>query len=461
MADKAIVITQEKKSFLDRFFKLTENKTSIKTEVLAGLTTFLTMAYILGVNPAMLSATGMDFQSVFLATAISAGVASIIMGLVSNYPVALAPGMGVNAFFTYTIVMTYGFTWQEALAAVFITGVLFLIISFTGVRKTVINAIPTDLKHAIGAGIGFFIAFIGFKNAGIIVSNGATYVGLGSLSHPTVLLCLFGIAVTLFLIARKVNAAVFYGLAITAITGVVLGLAGVEMMPVMPSAIVSVDLQMSTFGGFLEGFKTIFSHPELFVVLFSLLFVDFFDTAGTLVAVGSRVGLLDEKGDLKNAERAFAADSVGTIVGSVLGTSTVTSYVESTAGIEAGARTGLSSVVVGILFILSIFFMPLLSVVDGIMVAEGVFLSPVTSPALIVVGILMVSQVKQIDFERITQAAPAFVTIIMMVLTFSIADGIALGLLTYGVVKIAAKETKDVHPAMWVIIALFVLHFFI
>lgn len=461
MADKALSLprTKEERSIIDRFFKLSENKTTVRTEIIAGLTTFLTMAYILGVNPAMLSATGMDFQSVFLATAISAGIATIIMGLVANYPVALAPGMGVNAFFTYTVVMTYGYTWQEALAAVFLTGIIFLIISFSGVRKNVINAIPADLKHAIGAGIGFFIAFIGFKNAGIIVANGATYVGLGQLTHPTVLLCLFGVAVTLFFVIRGVKAGVFYGLATTAVVGIILGMLGVSMMPTMPSSIVSVNLEMSTFGGFLEGMKTIFTKPDLLIVLFSLLFVDFFDTAGTLVAVGSRVGLLDDKGELKHAERAFAADSIGTIIGATLGTSTVTSYVESTAGVEAGARTGLSSVVVGVLFLLSVFFMPLLSVVDGIMVADGVFLSPVTSPALIVVGILMVSQVKHINFENMSAAAPAFITIIMMLLTFSIADGIAFGMITYVLVKVAAKEAREIHPAMWIISGIFIIYF--
>lgn len=449
----------EKQSFLEKRFKLKEHNTSVKTEIIAGITTFLTMAYILGVNPGMLSATGMDFQSVFLATAISAGLASIIMGIVANFPVALAPGMGVNAFFTYTVCMTYGYTWQEALAAVFITGIIFLVISFSGLRKTVINSIPQDLKNAIGAGIGFFIAFIGLKNAGIIVSNSATLVGLGDLTNPAVVLCIFGIIITLVLIAKRVKAAVFYGLFATAVIGVVAGMLGVPFMPAMPTGIVSTDFSMPTFGAFLVGFETIFTKPDLIVVLFSLLFVDFFDTAGTLVAIGNRIGLIDQKGELRNAEQAFAADSVGTMIGAVAGTSTVTSYVESTAGVEAGGRTGLTAVVVGVLFLLSTLFYPLLSVVNSVMVAEGVFLSPVTSPALIVVGILMVEQVKHIEWENFAEAAPSFITILMMILTSSIADGIAFGFLTYGVVSIATGKAKEVKPTMWAIIVIFLIHF--
>ncbi|MGL5979142.1 MAG: NCS2 family permease [Erysipelotrichaceae bacterium] len=444
---------------LEKVFKLRKHNTTVRTEIIAGFTTFLTMAYILGVNPGMLADAGMDFQSVFLATAIASGVACIIMGLVANYPVALAPGMGVNAFFTYTIVLTYGYTWQEALAAVFLSGIIFLIISFTGVRKNVINAIPPVLKNAIGAGIGFFIAFLGLKNAGIIVANPSTFVGLGELSHPTVLLCVFGVALTIVLLARKVKAAVFFGMLGTAILGVALGFMGVDFMPALPTAIFTTDFSMPTLGAFVEGLQTIFTKPDLLVVLFSLLFVDFFDTAGTLVAIGNRANLMDEKGELIDAEKAFAADSVGSIVGACMGTSTVTSYVESTAGVEAGGRTGLTAVVVGILFLLSVFVAPALSIVGSIMVADGVFLSPITSPALIVVGILMIEQVKHIDWDDLANAAPSFMTIIFMVLSFSIADGIAMGFLTYGLVMVASGRAKEVKVPMWVIIAIFMLHF--
>ena len=385
---------------LEKLFKLKEKHTSVKTEIIAGVTTFLTMAYILGVNPNMLSATGMDFNSVFLATAISSGIASILMGLLANYPVSLAPGMGVNALFTYTVCFQYGYTWQEALAVVLLSGVIFFIISVTGLRKMVINAIPKHLKAAIGAGIGFFIAFIGLKNAGIVVANASTYVGLGPFTDPTVALCLFGIIVTVVLLIRKVNAAVFYGLIITAVAGVVLGMLGVSGMPAVPSGVVDSVPAMPTFMAFTEGFSTLFSHPDLILVLFSFLFVDFFDTAGTLVAIASRIDLIDEKGELINAEQAFVADSVGTCVGAVLGTSTVTSFVESTSGVAAGGRTGLTAVVTGVLFLLAVFFTPLLSVFNSVPVMIGetqYFLSPVTSPALIIVGVLMVQQLREID----------------------------------------------------------------
>ena len=446
----------------EKLFKLKAKNTTVKTEVIAGITTFLTMAYILGVNPQMLSATGMDFNSVFLATAIASGIASILMGILANFPVALAPGMGVNALFTYTVCMGYGYLWQEALAVVFISGVIFLIISITGLRKIIINAIPTHLKSAIGAGIGFFIAFIGLKNAGIVIPNASTYIGLGPLTTPTILLCLLGLVITIVLLVRKVNAAVFYGLLATAVVGVILGMAGISGMPTAPASIVASVPPMPTFMAFTDGFKTLFSHPDLILVIFSFLFVDFFDTAGTLVAIGSRVGLIDKKGELINAEQAFAADSVGTCVGAVLGTSTVTSYVESTAGVAAGGRTGLTAVVTGVLFILSVFFTPLLSVVNSVPVLIGeatFFLSPVTSPALIVVGVLMVQQVREIEWLDLKIAAPCFITIIMMVCTASISDGIALGFITYGIAELASGDYKNVHVSMWVLILIFLARF--
>ncbi|RHM98995.1 NCS2 family permease [Dielma fastidiosa] len=447
---------------LEKLFKLKEKHTSVKTEIIAGVTTFLTMAYILGVNPNMLSATGMDFNSVFLATAISSGIASILMGLLANYPVSLAPGMGVNALFTYTVCFQYGYTWQEALAVVLLSGVIFFIISVTGLRKMVVNAIPKHLKAAIGAGIGFFIAFIGLKNAGIVVANASTYVGLGPFTDPTVALCLFGIVVTVVLLIRKVNAAVFYGLIITAVVGVVLGMLGVSGMPAMPSGVVDSIPAMPTFMAFTEGFSTLFSHTDLILVLFSFLFVDFFDTAGTLVAIASRIDLIDEKGELINAEQAFVADSVGTCVGAVLGTSTVTSFVESTSGVAAGGRTGLTAVVTGVLFLLAVFFTPLLSVFNSVPVMIGetqYFLSPVTSPALIIVGVLMVQQLREIDWTDLALAAPCFITVIMMVCASSISDGIALGFITYGIAQIATGKVKEVHISMWVLILIFIARF--
>ena len=350
---------------LEKLFKLSSHKTTVKTEILAGLTTFLAMAYILAVNPGMLSATGMPVQSVFLATAIASGVASILMGVLANYPVSLAPGMGVNAFFTYTVCMQFGYSWEAALAAVFVSGIVFIIISVTGLRKMIINAIPQQLKLAIGAGIGFFIAFIGMKNAGIIVANESTFVALGNLTDPVVLLAIFGLALTLILIAKKVTAAVFWGLIGTAVVGVLAGLCGIANMPQLPSSIMQFNFEMPTLGAFMSGFGELFAHKDFIVVIFSFLFVDFFDTAGTLVAVANRAGLVNEKGELENIERALLSDSVGTCVGAVLGTSTVTSFVESTSGVEVGGRTGLTAVTTGILFLLSIVFFPLLSVVTS------------------------------------------------------------------------------------------------
>ena len=434
---------------LEKLFKLSSHKTTVKTEILAGLTTFLAMAYILAVNPDMLSATGMPVQSVFLATAIASGVASILMGVLANYPVSLAPGMGVNAFFTYTVCMQFGYSWEAALAAVFVSGIVFIIISVTGLRKMIINAIPQQLKLAIGAGIGFFIAFIGMKNAGIIVANESTFVALGNLTDPVVLLAIFGLALTLILIAKKVTAAVFWGLIGTAVVGVLAGLCGIANMPQLPSSIMQFNFEMPTLGAFMSGFGELFAHKDFIVVIFSFLFVDFFDTAGTLVAVANRAGLVNEKGELENIERALLSDSVGTCVGAVLGTSTVTSFVESTSGVEVGGRTGLTAVTTGILFLLSIVFFPLLSVVT----------SAVTAPALIVVGILMAQQLGGIDWDNFIYASTGFMAIIMMILCYSISDGIALGFITYGAVMLGSGKAKEVRPIIWILDLIFMLYF--
>jgi AGZA family xanthine/uracil permease-like MFS transporter len=436
----------------EKLFKLSSKGTTVKVELLAGLTTFLTMAYILAVNPGLLSnefGAGMPFQSVFLATALSAALASIIMGLYANYPIALAPGMGVNAFFSFTAVNMLGGSWQAGLAAVFISGVLFLIISLTGIRKMVINAIPKNLKLAIGAGIGFFIAFIGLQNAGIVVNNDAVLVGLGDLTAPTVLLAVFGILVTFALLARKISAGVFYGLVITAVVGVIAGLAGFEGMPALPTAIVSFNFDMPTFGAFIGGFGELFASPSAILIIFTFLFIDFFDTAGTLVAVAGKTNLIDENGELENVDKALMADAIGTVAGAMLGTSTVTSYIESAAGVGVGGRTGLTAVTTGLLFILSIIFFPILAVING----------TVTAPALIVVGVLMAQQLGGIDWEDFIAATSGFVAIITMILAYSIADGIATGFITYGVVMAASGKAKEVKPVIWVLIAIFVIHF--
>ncbi len=436
---------------LEKLFHLKAKNANVKTELLAGLTTFLAMAYILAVNPSILGESGMNINSVFMATAISAGIASILMGLLANYPVALAPGMGVNALFTYTVVFGMGYSWKAALASVFISGVIFLVISITGLRKMIINAIPKQLKLAIGAGIGFFIAFIALKNAGIVVADSATGVALGDLTQPTVLLAIFGILVTIALVIKKVPAAVFVGMVITAIVGLILGFCGFEGMPALPSQMITTDFSVETFGGFAMGFGELFKDPfACFVIIFSFLFVDFFDTAGTLVAVGNRCGLVNEEGELENVEKALLADSVGTVVGAVLGTSTVTSFVESSSGVEVGGRTGLTACTTGLLFFVSILLSP---------IVLSTATNAVTAPALIVVGMLMAQQLGGIDWDDFVAAASGFVTIITMVLSYSIANGIALGFVTYTVAMVASGKAKKISPIVWVLDIVFILYF--
>ena len=444
------------KIMLEKLFHLKENKTSVRTELIAGLTTFLAMAYILGVNPSVLGDAGMDVSSVFLATALSAAVASVIMGLLANYPVALAAGMGVNALFAYTVCGQMGYSWSAALAGVFISGVIFILISVTGVRKMIINAIPVQMKLAIGAGIGFFIAFVGLKNAGIVVANESTFVAIGNFSDPTVLLALFGILITLLLVIRKVPAAVFVGMVITALIGIVAGTVfHIEGMPSLPDgSFITTNFHMEGAGAFMNGFGELFADPaKSLVMIFSFLFVDFFDTAGTLVAIGSKIGLVNpQTGELKNAERALLADAIGTVFGAAVGTSTVTSFVESSSGVGVGGRTGLTAVTTGVLFLLSILISPqILSAVTN----------AVTAPALVVVGVMMAQQLKSIDWEDMMIAAAAFVTIIVMVLGYSISNGIAFGFIVYTIGMIGAGKTKDIHPTVWVLDVIFLIYFWV
>lgn len=437
---------------LEKLFHLNQKHTDVKTEIIAGLTTFLAMAYILGVNPSILGGdlTGMDPASVFFATAIASGIASILMGILANYPIGLAPGMGVNALFTYTVCAGYGYTFEEALAAVLVSGIVFIIISVTGIRKLIINSIPKNMKLAIGAGIGFFIAFIALKNAGIVVANESTIVALGNLKDPAVILAIFGIIVTIGLMVKGVNAAPFYGLLLTAIVGIALGFVGINNMPTLPSSIFSTSFNTEAVGAFIRGMGGLFTHDNWFIVIFSFLFVDFFDTAGTLVAVGNNIGLVDEKGEMENIEKALLADSVGTVVGAALGTSTVTSFVESGAGVAAGGRTGLTAVTTGICFLLSLFISPLVL---------SVSVNAVTAPAIFVVGILMAKQLKEIDWQDTGIAASAFVTIIFMVLAYSISDGLAMGFIVYGLTMLFGKKAKEVSPICWILILIFIFYY--
>ncbi len=439
---------------LNKLFKLDENNTDIKTEILAGITTFLAISYILGVNPGMLSATGMSLEGVFIATAIASGIACIIMGLLSNYPVGLAPGMGLNALFTYTIVLGMGLSWQAALAAVFLSSIIFLIITLIGLREAILNVIPKDLKLAIGAGIGFYLAFLGLANSGIVVASESTIVTLGTITAPPVFLALFGIAITLILYVRKVPAAVFVGLLITAILGIIISLAGLAggaaTVPSLPAQWVSFNLDFSVVGGFMSGFGELFKNiPTLILIIFSLLFVTFFDTTGTLIPLAKECGFENEDGTTEGINNAFISDALGGIVGAILGSSTVTAYVESATGIGLGGRTGLTAIVTGILFLLSVFFAP---------TVLALFTSSVTTAALVTVGILMFVQIKDIEWDNLAIVAAVFMTIIMMILSYSISLGIAFGFITYTIVAIATGKAKELSPLVWVLFVVFIIY---
>ncbi|RSK29214.1 NCS2 family permease [Bacillus sp. HMF5848] len=431
------------------YFQFDELGATYRREFIAGLTTFLSMAYILFVNPATLALLGidglenrMDANAVFVATAIAAAVGSLLMGLLANYPIALAPGMGLNAFFAYTVVLTMGIPWQTALSGVLVSGLIFIVLTLTGVREAIINSIPAELKFAVGAGIGLFITFIGFQNAGIIINNDATLVGLGDFTNGNTLLAIFGVFATVVLMVRKVKGGIFYGMILTAIIGMVFGL--IEVPTQVVGAVPSIA---PTFGQAFFHLGDVLS-IQMLVVILTFLFVDFFDTAGTLVAVANQAGLMKDN-KLPRAGKALFADSAATVVGAVLGTSTTTSYIESSAGVAAGGRTGFTSVVTAGFFLLALFFSPLL----------GVITAPVTAPALIIVGILMVSTLGEIDWKRFEIAVPAFLTLIAMPLSYSIATGIAVGFIFYPITMILAGRRKDIHPIMYGMFVVFVLYF--
>ena len=437
---------------MKKYFQFDELGTNYKREILGGLTTFLAMAYILVVNPLTLTladvpdlpeALRMDYGAVFVATAVSAAIGCFIMGILAKYPLALAPGLGLNAFFAYTVILTNGSPWQHALAAVFVSSVFFLILTLTGLREKLINAIPMELKLAVGAGIGLFVAFIGLKNAGIVVASDATVVGLGNLKDPQVLLAIFGIIITVIFLVRGVKAGVFVGMVVTAIAGMIFGLVD------MPKAVMDLPPSVEpTFGALFSAFNDpSFYTLTMLSVILSFLFVDFFDNAGTLMAVANQAGLVKDN-RLPRAGKALISDSLASVIGSVFGTSTVTSYVESSAGVGAGARSGFASLVTGICFLLSLFFLPLLVVVTN----------AVTAPALIIVGILMVSSLGQIDWNRFEVAVPAFFTMLMMPLTSSIATGIAVGFIFYPLTMVLKGKAKEVSPIMYVFGVIFLLY---
>lgn len=431
---------------MDRYFGFKEHGTSYRQEMVAGLTTFLAMAYILFVNPSILSATGMDSGAVFTATALAAAIGTLIMGVLANYPIALAPGMGLNAFFAFGVVLGMGIPWETALFGVFMSGIIFIIITVTKVRETIINSIPIELKHAAAAGIGLFIAFIGLKNAGIIVPNEATAVSLGHLTSGPTLLAIFGLVITVIFIARGYKGGIFYGMIITAVVGIITGIA-----PTPSGIIGSVPSLAPTFGVALsmENFQQLFS-LNFIVVILTFLFVDFFDTAGTMYAVANQAGFIKDN-KLPRAERALLADSSATSIGAILGTSTTTAYIESSAGVAAGGRTGFASVTTAFLFIVALFFSPLLVIFTGA--------PSVTAPALIIVGILMAASLSHIDWSKFELAVPAFLTVLTMPLAYSIADGIALGFIFYPITMVAKGRAKEVHPIMYVLFVIFVAYF--
>lgn len=430
------------KQIMEKFFKLKERGTTVNREILAGITTFLAMSYILAVNPGMLSAVGgeMTFGAVFTATAISSAVATLVMALLANLPVALAPGMGLNAFFAFTVVLGMGVSYKIALTAVFIEGLLFVILSLVGLRETIIKSIPENLKKAVAVGIGLFIALIGLANCGLVSGETGTIIGFVALDNPSALVAVLGLIVTVVLYVMNVPGAVLIGIVLTTIIGIPFGVTSIPkgFTPVsMPAA--PLFLQFDFAGAFSN-------FGQFFLVFFTFLFVDMFDTIGTLMGVAEQAGLVDKKGSITNARGALLADAVGTCVGAALGTSTVTSFVESSSGVAVGGRTGLSSVVTGIFFLLALFLSPLFALVP----------SAATAPALIFVGFLMMKSVMGIKFDDPTEGIPAFITIIVMPFAYSIASGIAWGIISYVICKVAGKKMKEIPVVTWILAVVFV-----
>ena len=427
---------------MEKYFKLKENKTDVKTEILAGITTFMTMVYILAVNPGMLSETGMDFGGVFTATALSAGVATLIMALYAKYPFALAPGMGLNAFFTYSVCIGMKQSWQFALTAVLVEGIIFILLSLLKVREAIFDLIPLSLKKAVSAGIGLFIALVGLKNAGIIVANEGTTIGLGDLTANASIVALLGLIVIAILYARNVKGALLIGIIIATIIGIPLGVTtlpeGFKIFSLPPS-LKDVAFKFVPFSEIMT--------KDFWIIVVTFLFVDIFDTVGTLAGVASKSGMLDKEGKLPRGSRALTADAVGTIFGACMGTSTVTTFVESSAGVAAGGRTGLTSVTTGIMFILALFIAPLFAIIPA----------AATAPVLVVVGVFMMSAVMEINWHDLTEAVPAFLTIAMMPFAYSIAEGIVFGIVSYTLIKTFTGKAKDVSALMWVLSVLFVL----
>jgi AGZA family xanthine/uracil permease-like MFS transporter len=436
-------VNETENGMLEKLFHLSKNKTTVKTEILAGITTFLTMAYILVVNPSILSQSGMDISAVFTATALASCIGTLIMAFVANYPFGMAPGMGLNAFFTFTICLTMKFSWQTALAASLIEGLIFLVLNLFKVRQMIIDSVPQTLKYAISIGIGFFISFIGMQDAGIIVANQATLVGLGNVKTVTVLLAFVGIVLISILYHKNVKGSFIIGMLSVYVLGVIFGVAKLPNGIVsLPPSVAPVFMQFDFKSAMVIG---------IIPVIMTMLFIDIFDSIGTLIGLASKAGYLDEKGNVLNADKVLTADAVGSTIGACLGTSTPVAFIESASGIAEGGRTGLAGVTIAALFFLSLFFSPILTVIPGF----------ATGPVLIVLGLLMMEPITKIDFSDFTEGLPVFLTLILTLLTYSITDGLAFGFMSYVLMKLFTGKAKEIPKPMYVIAILFVIMFVI
>ena len=425
---------------LQKLFGFVPSSMTVKREVIAGITTFLTMAYILAVNPSILSDAGMDKGAVFTATVISSVLATLVMAMYAKLPFALAPGMGLNAFFAYTVVLTMGYSWQFALTAVFIEGIIFILLTLTGLRQKIVDSMPLVLRRAISPGIGFFIAFIGLKNAGIVSASPATFVTMGNLHDPAVLLAAFGILLSAVLLIKKVTGALLIGILVTTVIGIPLGVTHFSSVFDVPPSIAPVVMKFE--------WHNVLSFDMAICVL-TFLFIDMFDTIGTLLGVSHRAGMVDEKGNIPHLTEAFMADAIGTAAGAMLGTSTVTTYVESASGVNAGGRSGLTSFTTAICFVLALFLAPLFLAIPA----------QATAPALVLVGVMMMTDVSKLHLGDFADAVPAFVCIALMPLTYSISDGILMGLITYVLLRIFAGRYRELKLGMIVLAVLFVLKY--
>ncbi|HIX57931.1 MAG TPA: NCS2 family permease [Candidatus Anaerobiospirillum pullistercoris] len=421
---------------LEKLFGFDPSKHSVRTEILAGLTTFLTMAYILAVNPNILSAAGMDKGALFTTTVIASGLTTLLMAIYAKLPFALAPGMGLNAFFAFSVCLTLGYHWQMALTAVLIEGILFILLTISNLREKIVDALPMTLKYAISSGIGLFIAFIGLQNAGIVVNNDATLIGLGSITHGTGLLGVIGVVITSVLLVLKVRGSLLFGILATTIIGIPMGITHFDGIVGMPPSIEPIFFKFE--------WDQIFT-KDMVVIVFTFLFVDMFDTIGTLVGVSTKAGMIDENGRIPHLKKAFMVDAVGTTAGAMLGTSTITTFVESASGVGEGGRTGLTSFTTGICFLVALFLAPFFLSVPG----------AATAPVLILVGLMMMSQVTKINFSDYSEAIPAFICIVMMPMAYSISEGIVLGLLSYVLINLLTGKLKKITVSMIILAVIF------